>query len=359
MRIILAIFLFMASLQAASGQAFITGVTGQPGSIRVNPNGATTVSVRWRVTIEFTGPAPETVMSASGAITTGGTLGGALSRRVASPGAGATVTVTLAESLFIDRTNAEAVAALGPGTYSRLFTTSGGTGTGAITARASSGGALAVRNLELTFDDGSRHRVIASGTPLAARLEVSTLGRGFFAGKWEISGPSGSASFRPLSRVSKRLSGSRKTVFESPVLRTDRAGIYRVRFIPEGVGSGTGRTPVAVISYSVVAPDDAVVAKRPTLGLIGPAPGQEISGATRFSWQSVPGAARYRLEFTEPDVAGFETNHLAAVEVAGTSTRLRGFTLRRLTSQQRLYWHVVAFDGAGQQIAVSPKRRLR
>ena len=100
-------------------------------------------------------------------------------------------------------------------------------------------------------------------------------------------------------------------------------------------------------------------AKAPVLSLIAPQPGQEITGTTRFSWQPVPGATRYRLEFVEPGTAGFDSNHLAAVEVAGTSARLKGFTLRRLNTQERLYWHVVAYDGAGQQIAVSAKRRLR
>ena len=358
MRIILATIFLLLSLQSAAAQAIITAVSGQPGTIKINPNGTTTVSVRWRITLNFTGPAPETVSSVSGISSTGVTLGGQLSRRVASPGTGS-VTIRLVESLYVDRTTAEAIAAAGPGTYNRLFTTSLGTGPASIALRPSSGGALALRNLELSFDDGSRHRVVENGTSLTARLEVTSLGRGFFAGRWEISGPSGSSTFRPLSRVSKRLSGSRRTVFESPALRTDRAGLYRVRFVPENVRPGIDRTPVEIISYSVVASGGNAEAKAPVLSLIAPQPGQEITGTTRFSWQPVPGATRYRLEFVEPGTAGFDSNHLAAVEVAGTSARLKGFTLRRLNTQERLYWHVVAYDGAGQQIAVSAKRRLR
>lgn len=358
MRIILATLFLLLSLQGAMAQAIITAVSGQPGTIRINPNGATTVSVRWLITLNFTGPAPETVSSVSGTTNAGVTLGGRLSRRVASPGGG-TITIRLVESLYIDRTTAEAIAAAGPGTYNRLFTTSLSTGPTSIALRPSSGGALAIRNLELSFDDGSRYRVVESGTSLAARLEVTSLGRGFFAGRWEISGPSGSSVFRPLSRVSKRLSGSRRTVFESPALRTDRSGIYRVRFVPENVRPGIDRTPIEIISYSVVAPGGNVEAKVAAVSLVAPEPGQEITGSTRFTWRPVPGASRYRLEFIEPGVAGFDSNHLAAVEVAGTSTRLRGFTLRRVNTQQRLYWQVVAYDSGGQPIAVSAKRRLR
>lgn len=359
MRLFLAVVLVLASVQMASAQAVISSVSAQPGEIRVNPNGASTVRLRWRVTLTFTGPLAETIVSPSGLTSSGTPLGGPLSRTV--PSTGGTATVVLAESLFVDRTTAEDIARLGGVTYNRVFAASASTGTGSVPIRPSSGGALALRNLDLSFDDGSRSRVVAPGTALTAQLEVSSVGRGQFAGTWEISGPAGSLAFRPFGQISRRLAGARRTIFESPPLRTDQPGLYRVRFVPDRARSGTGRAPVREILYTVArgAEDGATAGAAAGIRLISPDPGVNLSGAVRFSWQPVPGAARYRVEFSSPAASGFDANALAAVEVEGASVRLKGFTVARLASAERLSWQVTAYDGAGRPLARSPLRSLR
>ncbi len=348
------LFFFLASVQAALAQATISNVSASPGQIRVNPNGAATVSIRWRVTLNFTGPLPETITSASGITNTGNPLGGVLSRTVQSNGG--TTTVTVVESLYIDRTSAEEIGRVGTGTYNRVFGTSLGTNTVSLALRPSSSGALAIRNLDLTFDDGTRSRVVAPGTALTARLEVSSIGRGQFVGRWEIAGPGGALAFRPFGTSSQRMSGSRRTVFESPPLRTDRPGLYRVRFVPDTVRAGVDRTPVREISYTVA--EDGGGAGT-GLRLIAPEAGQDLSGAVRFAWEPVAGAVRYRVEFSEPAATGFQSNALAAVDVDDPSVRLRGFTVARLAAAERLSWQVTAYDGAGRVLARSPLRTLR
>ncbi|MEO0568841.1 MAG: hypothetical protein AAF066_13995 [Pseudomonadota bacterium] len=360
-RIILTTFVLLLSLQSAHAQAVVVSVSPAPATVRVNPGGSTAITLRWTIRLNFFGPAAETVSSASGVTSTGVTLGGNLSKRVPSPGAGQAETITLTERLFIDRTTAEGIGAAGPSTYTRSFGSTVATNgpiPGAISLQPSSGGSLSIRNLELIFDDDSRFAVVESGDALNARLEISSLGRGSFAGRWEVSGPTGSAAFRPIGRVSRRLSGAVRTVFESPNLRTDRPGLYQVRFVPEAVTPGLSPTPLEVISYSVVEPDAAEPAAK-NVNLLSPPPGFGVKGATRFAWQPVPGAARYRVEFSRTDAVGLDRDFLAAIESRQTSALLRQFTLRRLNTETRLFWYVVAFDGAGAPIAVSSKRQLK
>ncbi|MEO1138216.1 MAG: hypothetical protein AAFW87_02060 [Pseudomonadota bacterium] len=358
MRFFLAVLMLLAWLDMAIAQVAIGPVAGQPTVVQINPDGATTLRVRWRIQLNSTTGGVATVSSSSGVTNLGATIGGPLTRTVRHPGGGVFF-VTITESLYVDRTTAQRIAAAGPGTYNRVFTVGfgGGASAASILTQPSSGGALSLRNVDLSFDDGNRYRVVDPGDPLSARLVVTTNGRGFFSGRWELAGPTGSSAFRPIGRVNKRLSGARRTVFETPNLPTDGSGLYRVRFVPDDVIPGTSRTPLPQLSYSVVG--DADARRGVALGLTSPEPGSSVTRTTRFSWRPVKGAARYKLEFSTQGRAGFASDIVAAVASSKTSLRLKPNTLQRLGGRRELFWRVIAFDRAGNPIASSSERRLR
>jgi hypothetical protein len=334
----------------------IDSVSVQPTSVLVNPLGSTTLTLRWRLNLSSSVPATTTVTSTDGTTNLGNMLGQALSKPVSHPGGGVIV-VTITERLFIDRTSAQIIAQTGPGTYNRVFTATGGsTAVASVALQPSSGGSLSFRNLDLRFDDGSNHRTVAAGGALAARLTATSNGRGVLAGSWQVSGPSsaGGNMFRTVERVRRVVAGARRTVLESPPLPTGQPGIYQVRFVFDGTADGGADPATVQLTYSVVGPQD----RQTVVRLLSPAPGDRLSGATRFSWQPVSGASRYRLEFLSDEPGGLGFARLTAVDTTEPAAELRSFTLQRLLGPEKVYWSVIAVGPDGQQIAISPGRRL-
>ena len=355
-RLLLAIVLLLASHAMATAQVTLNSVTSSPAAIRVNDSGGTTVVIRWRLNLSSTVGGTAVVTSPLGATNLGNDLGGALNGTIAVPNTGTPVILTITESLFIDPTSAGEIVDAGGATYERSFTVAGGgTILDTVALTPSSGGALSIRNSELSFDDSTRFTTVGVGDPLAARLVVTSNGIGTFAGRWEVAGPSGTVTFRPIARVTRRLSGARQTVFESPSLRTDAPGTYAVRFVPETV-SPRGAAPIETLRYTVVA--GSVVAPQ-DITLFAPEPGVEISTSTAFSWSPVSGAARYRVQFTTDTGASLGTTEIAAVDVRTATARVRSITLARLRDQEAVFWTVEAYDARGELIGKSALRRLR
>jgi hypothetical protein len=344
-RLFLALILTLLPLQAWA----ITGVTASPGTAYVQGTGTGLVTVRWTITLNVPADQSVTILSDPGTLVPGAgpvvTAGGTL-RRTVRLTAG-THNVRITERLRIDRVSARHILESGPGTFNRVFTSSlGGTGTAslALEGRASGSGGLTLQNLDLTFDDGATFRAVAAGEALTARASVATSGRGLVKGKWEIAGPEG--GFRTLRRVSFPAGGPTATEVESPPLPTDQPGRFRLRFVVDGDGQGAGDT---VISYAVGSGEGL-----PAIGLIAPETGAAFASRTRFRWEEVAGAARYRVEFlNEADL-----QVLAAVETVKPAALVRSFTLDRLTTSAPLVWRVVALDDSGAVIARSSQRRI-
>ncbi len=330
-------------------------VTVSPTSVNVNAAGSTTVTLRWRVGVLSSTPRSITVSSPSATLSTGGTLAGSLSRTIRHPGTGL-IFVTFNERLIVNRTTAARIPA-GGASVSRFFSDVTGTSRAVTVAlRTTSGGGLATRNIDLTFDDDTRYRVVRLNTALSARLNLTTNGRGILDGAWEVSGPSAitGSGFRPVARVRKFISGSRRTILESPDLPTNRPGIYRVRFVPNsGVPRGERET-IPTLTYSV----QPKAAPHSGLGLVAPSAGTQMTSATEFRWRAIVGAHRYRLEFLRADTGGVRAQRIAAQDTESPSARLKGFTFARLTGQPELYWRVIAYDQNGDVIALSSARRI-
>jgi hypothetical protein len=328
----------------------LDSATATPAVAYVQGTGTALVTVRW--TVQVTVPFDQTVTVTSGPgtlvagaappVAAGGTL-----RRTVRLTTG-THLIRITERLRIDRTAARLILEGGTGSFTRTFTdtlTGTGVATVALQGRASGSGGLTLQNLDLSFDDGSDFRAVDGGTALTARASITTSGRGVIQGKWEIAGPEG--GFRTLARKTIPAGGPRRTLVESPLLPTDRAGSFRVRFSVDG--DGEGGLGDEVIRYTVGS-DDGL----PGIGLTSPAEGARLSGNTRFAWGAVAGAARYRIEFLgEGDLRA-----QAAVETTGTAASVRSFTLDRLAQGGPLVWRVLALDASGREIARSPQRRI-
>jgi hypothetical protein len=321
-----------------------------PSTATVQGTGAALVTLRW--TLQITVPSDQTVTVTS----SGGTLvagaqpavptGGVLTRTVRLTTG--THLVRITERLRIDRTSARHILEAGTGTFQRLFSDSISSfplpATVALQGQASGSGGLSIRNFDLSFDDGASFRNVSEGEALSAQVSITTSGRGLIDGKWEIAGPSG--GFRVLKRVRLPAGGPTRTELESPLLPTDQTGQFRLRFIVDGDGDGSGDP---VITY-VVGSDAGAAA----IMLTKPADGAAIASTTTFAWKAVTGAARYRIEF----LAEGASKPLAAVETTKASAAVRSFTLDRLSTGAPLVWRVVALNAGGQVIAMSAARRI-
>jgi hypothetical protein len=341
-RILALIFLMLAPPALALDSA-----TATPPTAYVQGTGTALVSIRWTVQVTVPFDQTLTVTSAPGTLVAGAlppqTAGGTL-RRTLRLTAG-THQLRFTERLRIDRTTARYILEDGPGSFTRTFTdtlTGVGIATVVLEGRSSGSGGLTVQNLDLAFDDGSSFRLVDQGAALVARAAITTQGRGVIQGIWQIAGPQG--GFRTLQRVTLTAGGSKRSLVESPPLPTDRSGRFTLRFVIDGDGGGGPE-----IAYDVGAGEGV-----PGLALTAPQEGAVLGTRTRFGWQAVAGADRYRIEFlNEADL-----RPLAAVETAGTSAQLRSFTLERLRGQGPLSWQVVALDAAGAEIARSAQRRI-
>lgn len=324
-------------------------VTATPTTAYVQGTGTALITIRWTLVFNVTAPTQTTVFSTNGVLVAGAQppqmVGGPLQRTIRLD-AGQTV-VRITERLRIDRTSARHILEAGQGTFARDFqdTIDGAdTFTVSLEGRASGSGGLTLQGFDLAFDDGSDFATIGQDGALSARARLATSGRGLIEGKWEIAGPDG--GFRLLRRVRVFAGGPTRSAFESPALPTAVPGQYQLRFVPDGNGQG----PVGPVITYVVTGGAAPAA----ITLTAPADGAAISADMRFSWSTVKGAARYRIEFLE-DAGGAVR---AAVEVKEAGAVIRSFTLERLRTSGAAVWQVVALNEAGAVIARSAARAL-
>jgi hypothetical protein len=348
----LAVLLF----SGAAAIADVVSVNASPDPVRINTSGTALVSVRWDVTINSLPAGKVTITSTQGDLVVGGfavpSPGGVLSRKVTYNGSGPQ-TYTFRDRIRISRTHAKQIGDGATAEYSRSFIDSSiypGGDDVQIVPR-SGGGVISLRDISIEFDDDTQFRSVAQNASITARAVVSTAGEGRIDASWEVAGPDG-VQFRPIARVRQVLAGSRRTVFESPALPTDRAGNYIVRFATQQNFSGTAE--IDEIRY-VVTPGGAAV----PLSLIVPRAGESASAGTPFRWSQVSGAASYRLEFREGGAGGVGNGtRIAAVDLRATEARLKPFTLARIGARTPVFWRVLAFDGNGNVMSTSPARQL-
>ncbi len=362
--------ILIAVVAASPLFAGIVNVTVAPNSVAVDEQGAR-ATIRYRITLNTIGGTTVgsgttvSYLSNDGIVYIDGnpvaTIRGAISDTVFIPGGGANPTVQETEQIRINRGLAARIAAGDTAFYERVFTDVTGQSTTvrvALIYNATQDGENIFRSISLNFDDESLFRTVPQNAAITARMRLTTNGRGRLEGNWEVSGPGPLHVFRRIGRIRRPLSGARALIFESPVLPTDQAGMYAVRFVPTDPAIAASLPSIPQIQYSV-----QPIQGEGTIAQLGPRPGANVNATTTFSWEQMPAASAYRVEFLS--LSGGSLNEraqrIAAIDVtaAQVATRLKPFTLARLSSARvTVYWRVLALDPNGVVVATSPLRPI-
>lgn len=395
-RILAFIFALFASAWFAPASAGIFNAC-QGGNVctltpaRVPFGQASTVTIRWRMDVDFTGlppiplggPVPVTSAQAtiSDGVSTLATINKSLAFTAPNGGSGSGI---VTETVLIPRHVTEQAVRAGSATlfYTRSFTDTqaAGSGTVAITIASSSGGALSIARLSLAFDDGAPVRLVSRGDALRAAIAIGFNGSGLLRGVWEVAGPTstaGQAVFRPLSTIQQYFAGTSPRTLSSPRLPTDAGGLYLLRF---RITEPATALEAPVIRYFVGTGEPGERAPALPVTLLGPSNGAYLVRDTEFAWQPVRGARVYQLEIyarprapedalpnlggdsaasAEPRLPG--TAPITGVLVAGDRTRAKLSSTARvhLEAGQVLLWRVRALDGNGTVVGESAVREMR
>lgn len=362
----------VAVLLASPLFAGITGVTATPNSINLNDEGATRVTVRYRIDLTPSGGTNVgggTVViygSNSGIVYIDGnpaaTLRGVISDSGLFISPTINITATESERIRISPALAARIADARQGAYyERIFI---GPLNNPFTVRIPINAATPpaeeniFRSISLNFDDESLFRTVPQNAAITARMRLTTNGRGRLDGHWEVSGPGPLHVFRRIGRIRRPLAGSRALIFESPVLPTDLPGMYAVRFVPTDPVIAASLPSIPQIQYSV-----QPIRGENTITQLGPRTGADVNATTTFWWEQMREANAYRVEFLS--LSGGSLNEraqrVAAIDVPATqvATRLKPFTLARIgNARVTVYWRVLALDTNGVVVATSPLRPI-
>lgn len=355
------LFLVLAILGApAIGRADVNSVTPLPSSRTLPVIGSASFAVTWVVNrTEPTVPGTVTVSSSNAVFNAGATtvnVGGLISQQsTLPPGGSGNVIFNETVVLSPELTQILATAPSGTVTLTRLFSDTQTTATGTINLTAGTGnaGPLAVRRIDLSFDDQSRTDVIHQGDKLQAIAEINYVGSGLLQGEWRVIEPASSLGFgagRVIQVVRQQLfsSGQGRTLIRSPLLPTKNIGLYLVAFSVREAGN-TIDTPV--LRYFTLQKTPGVSPENLTVRT--PAPGGSIDKSTVFSWPPVPGAAAYQIEIFEPGDSAVISGKL--VPAQETSLTLSQFSLDGLNGTGPYDWRLRAIGADGSVIGLSPR----
>lgn len=241
---------------------------------------------------------------------------------------------------------------------------------------------LALKRLEVAFEDLSVVAFVDQNTSLKARLRVTYGGSGLLRGRWMLANPAstvGKPQFAPLQSVNQQLTLSQRSEVLSPDLPTRTPGRYYLLFCAD-VDINTQATteleladtcPNALISTAVgyqVFPAIAAV----KLEAQASPPQGPLNAATEFFWSSVENAALYQLQLISANSAAFKEHPEGLLSIKSdmftigmvlpaenTSTTLSQDLLLQLTPGQRYSWRISAYDQDGRRLVSStPKQRV-
>ena len=329
-----------------------------PSRVSIPAKGAASFNIIWRmVWDDVLGAGTATISSPNAALiingTTVATLGSNLSQFVATDGQ----TVILSETLSISPAIARKIAKAPAGSVrvQRIFADGGVAAT--IISRVSTGnsGPLAVRRIELKFENYSRTDIVQKGDTLRAVADISFRSNGLLRGEWRIvdaTASLGSARGRVLQVVRQQLvsSGEGRRRIVSPPLPTDTNGLHLLSFSVEDTD---GNITVPVLRYFVLEGRDNVP---PTnLSVLMPGDGASVNQETVFSWGALKGAHAYQLEILPQDSG----KPVAAKLVPSTDLKLSlsALSFEDLAPASIYDWRVRAFAN-GKVIGQSQRQIL-
>lgn len=361
--------------------ADVTAVTVTPATRPVSASQPTVLNIVWQVTRDALGGT--TVSSTRGEFSSGSSILGVVPTALTRTQAASNTLYVFTETVTVPPHVLQRAQKQGlPGVvYVRSFTDSLGDSLGFVLLVYASPAATGfnVHRLALYYDDRAAIKIIDPGERLRAAAEITFGGTGLLQGVWEIADPATTAGepiFRTIRTVRQHLAG--ETVkLESPLLPTDSAGVYLVRF---RITDPAVAFDMPVIQYFVSARQGS--APRELL-VHAPVPGAVLAADTAFSWQRVPNARAYQLLVYaasrttvpyRPDagagespaapsdlaVAALKQNPVTGVLVPAARTRatLAPATRAHLESGTTYVWRVQAIDANGAVIAESPARTV-
>jgi hypothetical protein len=362
------ILLLTGLLHTSGVKADINSVSSSPSSATVPVGQTTTVTVSWRVNrteTDITGPGPFTRLVSSPGATlvingvTVATVAGSLSTTSVLLSSN-TSTVTLTESITLlpNQTKMLAESGAGSARVERTFSDTQTSATGVLSLYAGGGsaGPLAVRRIDLAFQNAARSEVVEQNESLFAVADIAFASSGILRGEWRLIEPSaslGSQAGRVLQVVRQSLlsSGQGRTRITSPKLPTDRSGLYLLAFAVEQDGA---QVEIPVLRYFVVEQNQNDLVDPFPLITFSPDEDATLSEQTLFAWQPVNMAAAYQVEIFENDAQQPLTGKL--VPASDHQLRLSAMSLDWLTANTRYQWQVKALGKQGQLLAISAKK---
>lgn len=367
LRLVLAARLFFVLLLAVAtfsnaAKAEITNVSPTPASINVPSVAGSTFSVSWRVVWhDHLAGGNVTINSPSATLQVNGqtiaTLGSTLSQTTTTP---PDQTLTFTETMTITPAISRQLLKARAGTVKIVRTFNDGsalTGTGSVTlfSTAENAGALAVRRIDLSFENQSRTDVVQKGGPLRAVADVSFASNGLLRGEWRLVDPTaslGSGRGRVLQVVRQQLvsSGQGRVRILSPKLPTDLNGLYLLSFSVEDT---TASINTPILRYFVI--DGSGEGNVMKMTQLSPTTGASVFNDTVFSWQAVADAKAYEVQIFE---LGQDTPVTAKIVPSqNTKLTLSALSFEDLVSGKSYEWRVQAIS-TNQIIAASERRKI-
>ena len=377
----------MCLLPVISAEAALQAVKVQPAQRQLLATQNYNFGVAWQISASagYTGgvssAAAQVINPATGAVLA--TIGGPLSRSGSGP-------YLLSEFLEIPESSVQAWTRSGLQRLLlvRIFT--GGTtvrgqmtltlASSALRApREASDGELLVQRLSLSFLDNQRIKLVQPGTDLKAKVLLAYSGNGLLEGRWQVAEPGsteGRPVYRTLTLVRSYLGNTQQAQLNSPVLPTEKAGKYRVRFcvsnrdqVPADDLVLDNSCPIAALTVETVY--EVLGGEDPTAQVVissGPQSGT-VNAATEFHWQALPAAVVYQLQLfassneqAESDaMLGDFPRFVAGMLLPANTAKTQLSVLMRSKMEPGQYylWRVTAHDQSGALIGRSREWRVR
>lgn len=377
----------MCLLPVISAEAALQAVKVQPAQRQLLATQNNNFGVAWQISASagYTGgvssAAAQVINPATGAVLA--TIGGPLSRSGSGP-------YLLSEFLEIPESSVQAWTRSGLQRLLlvRIFT--GGTtvrgqmtltlASSALRApREASDGELLVQRLSLSFLDNQRIKLVQPGTDLKAKVLLAYSGNGLLEGRWQVAEPGsteGRPVYRTLTLVRSYLGNTQQAQLNSPVLPTEKAGKYRVRFcvsnrdqVPADDLVLDNSCPIPELTVETVY--EVLGGEDPTAQVVissGPQSGT-VNAATEFHWQALPAAVVYQLQLFASSNEQAESDAMLGDSprfVAGmllpantAKTQLSVLMRSKMEAGQYYLWRVTAHDQSGALIGRSREWRVR
>ncbi len=245
--------------------------------------------------------------------------------------------------------------------------------------REASDGELLVQRLSLSFLDNQRIKLVQPGTDLKAKVLLAYSGNGLLEGRWQVAEPGsteGRPVYRTLTLVRSYLGNTQQAQLNSPVLPTEKAGKYRVRFrvsnrdqVPADDLVLDNSCPIPELTVETVY--EVLGGEDPTAQVVissGPQSGT-VNAATEFHWQALPAAVVYQLQLFASSNEQAESDAMLGDSprfVAGmllpantAKTQLSVLMRSKMEAGQYYLWRVTAHDQSGALIGRSREWRVR